>query len=139
MKGFILAIFISCLAVSMVFAEEATTVKKEVNLRTEGTEVAEGKVRSVTPSGIAKPNADLIIIDDKGSEIRFTVSSAAVVYSGSDGRLMSLDEILVGQRVLANYVKTKDGTYKATGVKVFPKEEEQPVREEGTPAKETVK
>ena len=128
-------ILISCLAASVSFAEESNTVKKEVNLRTEGTEVAEGKVLSVTPSGVAKPSADLVIIDDKGSDVRFTVSSAAVVYSGSDGKLMSLNELLVGQRVLVNYVKTKDGANKATGVKAFPKEEERAAEEDVAPAK----
>jgi len=124
MKRIILAIAVLAISASLAFAEEVKTlVKKDFNLKTEGSETFTGSVKSIILADLTRPNSGLTVTGDLGKDAEFEVSPAAVIYNGSNGGLLSLKDIAVGDKVSVNYNKTKEGVLRAEGVKLLPKEE----------------
>jgi hypothetical protein len=126
------------MAASLSCAEESKAVKKDFELKTAAGEIAIGNVKVVMPADLSRPNAGLVLTDEGGNDIGFTVKPLAVIYDAVDGTMMSLKELSAGERVQVNYSTTPQGTRQATAVKVLPragageaKETEEALPEEG--------
>jgi len=137
MKKIILTIAVFVLAVSLSSAGEGPNpvVKKDYDYKTEGARSLTGALKSVTPSDLTRTTTAIIIATDDGKEIKFSVKPSAVIYNGSDGKILSIREIPQGEVIRIDYVTAGEGIYKATAVKVLAKEEllrkeEQPRSEE---------
>jgi hypothetical protein len=99
-------------------APDARRTIREAALRTEGTQVAAGKVVSVAPSDLTRPRAALTIADAGGNDIVFEVKALAVIYTRG-GELLSLDELQSGQDVEVAYRFLSSGSREATSIKVL--------------------
>jgi hypothetical protein len=99
-------------------ARTGTRTIRETDLRTECQESVMGSVVCIVPSGLMQPRAKLIIADQGGNEIEFTVKTLAVIYDIA-GNILSFDSLRQGAKVQVNY-RILSGDYKeATAIKVL--------------------
>ncbi len=110
-------------AISCAHADEAQAARKDFELKDAGPLAMTGIVTGVVPSDLTRPRAELVICDEGGEEVGFSVKTTAVIYDGNFGRLMSLTEIEAGDKIQVNYRIYKKGIYEATAVKLLPKKE----------------
>ncbi|GEM_PF-6033192 len=121
MKIVLSAVILLSIACVRSFAEDANIQKKDFSLVSAAPHTAVGTVRTSVPADLARTEPALTITDDSGKDIDFTLKANTVIYSGSDGRLMSVKEIPVGDKVQVNYDIVKGVNY-AAAVRLVPAE-----------------
>jgi hypothetical protein len=91
---------------------------RETDLRTDCQESVTGTVSCVTPSGLMQPRAKLVIADQGGNEIEFTIKTLAVIYDTA-GNILSFDSLQQGSKVQVNYRVLSGDCKEATAIKVL--------------------
>ncbi len=122
-KKLSLIIIICAVAVSLAFSEEGKSAKRDYVLKTEGASTVMGVVKTVIPADLSRINSAIIIRDPDGKETKFELRPSAVIYEGTDGKLLSLKEVKEGDKVQINYLSFEFGIPKATAVKLLPIEQ----------------
>lgn len=123
MKKSLLKIIICGIAASLFFIPELRAEKSDYNLKAEGADTVIGIVTSTLHSGLSRVNSAVIIKDENGKETEFELRPSAVIYNGTDGKLISLKELKAGDRVKVDYLNLNIGRLKAIGIKVLSTEE----------------
>lgn len=77
-----------------------------------------GSVVCIVPSGLMQPRARLIIAEQGGNEIEFTIKTLAVIYNTA-GNILSFDSLQQGAKVQVNYRALSGGFKEATAIKVL--------------------
>lgn len=116
---FVAVIWVTMISVS--FADEPKAARKDFELRGQAGSIVVGNLKAVLPSDLSRPETGLVVTDENGKEISFTVKPLAVIYSAVDGTLMSVKEISPGSRVQVSYSTTPQGRLRAAAVKVMGK------------------
>jgi|GEM_PF-6812022 hypothetical protein len=91
---------------------------REASLRTADSQVMEGSVVCVIPSGIMQPKSKVTVSDAAGNQVEFTVKVLAVIYDSS-GTILSVDQLCQGDKVQVNYRTALCNIKEATSIKVI--------------------
>lgn len=91
---------------------------RETDLRTECQESIAGTVSCIVPSGLMQPRAKLVLADQGGNEIEFTIKTLAVIYDTA-GNILSFDSLQQGSKVQVNYRVLSGDCKEATAIKVL--------------------
>lgn len=78
-----------------------------------------GTVKAVRFSSLQTAPATLLVTDNRGDEVEFTVKAHVVIYSDEVGMKMSLKDLAQGTRVIVQYEKTPEGFLAATSIKAI--------------------
>jgi hypothetical protein len=119
MKKLFFAALLCAMMMYGSFAEGAKAVKKDFELKASAGKVVIGSLKAVLPSDLSRPETGLIVSDENGRDISFTVKPLAVIYSAVDGTLMSIRDIPSGGRVQVSYLPAPQGKLRATAIKVL--------------------
>ncbi len=91
---------------------------RETDLRTDCQESVTGTVSCIVPSSLMQPRAKLVIADQGGNEIEFTIKTLAVIYDTA-GNILSFDSLQQGMKIRVNYRALSGGCKEATAIKVL--------------------
>ena len=116
-------LLVLCVAAACSFADEGgvtttTRVIKDFTLESADPDHLTGKVVCVVPAELMRPRAEIVVADQSGSEICFTVKVLAVIYD-SKGKMLSLDQLTPGMAVQVNYRQLAHDKQEATSIKVL--------------------
>jgi len=95
-----------------------TRTVSETTLRTADEQYMQGSVSCIVPSSIMQHRAKIVIKDQNGDEIEFTVKTLAVIYDPT-GAIMSLDKLQQGTKVRIHYKGAGENARMATSIKVL--------------------
>jgi hypothetical protein len=91
---------------------------RETDLRTDCQESVTGTVSCIVPSSLMQPRAKLVLAEQGGNEIEFTIKTLAVIYDTA-GNILSFDSLQQGSKVQVNYRALSGGCKEATAIKVL--------------------
>ena len=129
MKRLLLAGAVLVLGTYLSFAEEARVSRGDYTIRAEGIESITGVVKLVQLAGLIRPNSVLIVTDEAGKDLSITMRPGAAVYKGSDGKMVSLNELVVGQKVQVSYSAMGGTVLKGEAVKILQvRQEAEPIQ-----------
>jgi len=121
MKIVLSAIILLSLVCGCAFAEDTGAQKKDFNLVAGSPNSVVGVVKRSIPADLAGLRPAITITDDSGKDIDFTLKANTVIYTGVDGRLLSVKEIPAGGKVQVGYEIIKGVNY-ASAVRLVPVE-----------------
>jgi hypothetical protein len=98
--------------------QRGTRTLRETDLRMECQEAVTGSVVCIVPSGLMQPRAKLIIADQGGNELEFTIKTLAVIYNAA-GDILSFDSLQQGAKVQVNYRALYGDRKEAIAIKVL--------------------
>jgi hypothetical protein len=104
-----------CIALCLMFSAVRVFAEYE-DLRT-----IKGKIESILLGGgpLSGNKSEIVVIDEKGQQVRFTVRTGiGVTVSGKD-KLTSLKNLVSGDTVSMEYIKNRDGTNKVMSIELF--------------------
>ena len=102
-----------------VVVEQSTATEEVVSLKPIEQDFVKGTVKSIDLASIfRRPNPLLVIIDDKGNELKFDVKPSVVVYSDKE-MYISLQAVKPGDEVNVNYRYSSGGQKEAVAIKIL--------------------
>lgn len=93
-------------------------VIREASLRTADSQVLDGTLVCVTPSGLMQPKSKVVVADASGAQCEFTMKVLGVIYD-SKGTILAVDQLAQGDKVQVSYRMTSSNTREATSIKVI--------------------
>ncbi|MFA6079021.1 MAG: hypothetical protein WC779_04685 [Candidatus Omnitrophota bacterium] len=119
MRRLLLIAAVLVFGASLSFAEEGKVSGGDYTMRAEGLESITGVVKLVQPAGLIRPNSVLIVTDETGRDLSITMRPSAAVYKGTDGKMVSLKELVAGQRVQVSYSAMGGTVLRGEAVKIL--------------------
>lgn len=119
MKKLVVVLAVCLFAAGVVFADagEKATVKKDYSINVGESKVMAGTISYVTPSDFSRPNSKVMITDANGAYYEFVLRPSALIFTSTEGKLLTLRDLKTGDKVEINY-RAKDDVNEAVAIKV---------------------